>query len=50
MEDGLLLAIVGILVVFAYRHVLRWWRIRQAGKQADELLASIVKGKDSFRR
>lgn len=44
------IALGGILAVIAYRVGYRWWRLRQAGKQADELLATIVKGKDSFRR
>jgi Tfp pilus assembly protein FimT len=50
MDELMGVAIVAVAAIFAYRYVYRWWRIRQTGKQADELLASIVKGKDSFRR
>lgn len=28
----------------------RWWRNRKAGKQADELLSNVIRGKDAFRR
>ncbi len=50
MDNGLMIIVLVIGAVVAYRFVYRWWRTRQAGKQADELLAHIVKGKDSFRR
>lgn len=44
------IAALTVGAVMVYRYAFRWWRIRRTGKQADELLASIVKGKDSFRR
>lgn len=50
MYDGMTIIVLVVVAVVAYRFGSRWWRDRQAGKQADELLAHIVKGKDSFRR
>ncbi|MDD9860248.1 MAG: hypothetical protein OXU40_07355 [Nitrospira sp.] len=37
---GLLVGYVGSL----------WWRRRRTARQADELLAKVVKAKDAFRR
>ena len=43
--------VVGCLAgILACRFGIRWWRKRNAAKQADELLSKIVKGKDAFRR
>lgn len=50
MDDGMTIIVLVVGGLVAYRFGYRWWRTRQAGKQADELLALIVKGKDSFRR
>lgn len=50
MNDGMTIIVVIVGALVAYRFGYRWWRDRKVGKQADELLALIVKGKDSFRR
>ncbi len=50
MDDWMLIGVLGFIAIVAYRFGYRWWRDRQAGKQADALLANILKGKDSFRR
>jgi predicted negative regulator of RcsB-dependent stress response len=50
MDDWMLIGVLGCIAMVAYRFGYRWWRDRQAGKQADALLANILKRKDSFRR
>ncbi len=50
MDDWMLIGVLGCSAIVAYRFGSRWWRERQAGKQADALLANILKSKDSFRR
>ncbi len=47
LTTGLTLALVTILI---YTPAQKWWRQRQAAKQADKLLADIIKDKDAFRR
>lgn len=49
--DDLTFALILILVTVTLYYIgLRWWRYRRAAKLADNLLAEVVKGKDSFRR
>ena len=50
MEDWVWIIGLGLVSAVAFRYGYSWWRNRKAAKLADELLANIVKGKDSFRR
>jgi len=50
MDEWTGLAILAVGGSILLRWSARWWRNRKAGKQADELLANVLKGKDSFRR
>jgi len=50
MSDWMWISILGIIAIIGYRYGYNWWRMQQTGKQADKLLAHIVKAKDSFRR
>lgn len=43
----IMILVVSIVALFVGR---RWWKNRRSAKLADELLAIIVKEKDSFRR
>ena len=43
------ISVLGVIAIITYRYVYRRWQIQQAGKQADELLAHVVKAKDSRR-
>ncbi len=38
---------IGLLVCYVGS---MWWRKRRTARQADELLAKVVKAKDAFRR
>ena len=50
MDDLMWISVLGVIAIIAYRYGYRWWHMRQTGKEADKLLAHIVKAKDSFRR
>ena len=49
MDDWMWISLLGVVAIIAYRYGYRWWKMQQAGKQADELLAHVVKAKYSRR-
>ncbi len=50
MSDATVLVLVLVIGLPIFAIVRYWYRRRQAGKLADDLLKDVLKGKDAFRR
>jgi len=50
MDEYTWILIGGVILIGLMIGGHRWWRHRQAGKLADELLRHVIKGKNAIRR